>query len=226
MAASRREDEERTARTPLTRERLLREAMALADARGVGALTMRSLAEALGVTPMSLYHHVAGKEEILDGIVDLVFSSIELPVADGGWRAAMRRRAVSTREVLARHPWAVALMDSRAAPGPATLRHHDAALGVLRGAGVSVELAGHAIALLDAYVYGFVIQEAALPVDDDGTDIADLAEALVDQLPAGAYPHLVELATERVLSPGYSFAAEFDFGLDLILDGLERAAGV
>jgi AcrR family transcriptional regulator len=139
-------------RVPLSRERVLRGAVAVADAAGIGALTMRSLATELGVKPMSLYHYVACKDEILDGIVDLVFSEIELPAADGDWRSQMRRRAVSARRALRRHPWAIGLMESRANPGPATLRHHDATLGTLRTAGFSVAMTAHAYALLDSYI--------------------------------------------------------------------------
>jgi AcrR family transcriptional regulator len=137
-------------RAPLSRERVLRGAVVVADAGGIGSLTIRSLAQELGVKPMSVYHHVANKDEILDGIVDLVFSEIELPSADGDWRSEMRRRAISARRVLRRHPWAIGLMESRTTPGPATLRHHDATVGTLRGAGFSVEMTAHAYALLDS----------------------------------------------------------------------------
>src|SRR5690606_27134361 len=145
----------RTNRTPLTRDRVMEAAVAVADEGGVAAVTMRKVAERLGVEAMSLYYHVSGKDEILDGIVDRVFSEIELPGDGAGWKAAMRRRACSAREVLARHPWALGLMESRRNPGPATLRHHDRVLGILRGSGFSVELAAHAFSAIDAYVYGF-----------------------------------------------------------------------
>jgi AcrR family transcriptional regulator len=134
-----------------------------ADRAGIGALTIRSLARELGVKPMSLYHHVAGKGEILDGIVDLVFSEIDLPAPGGDWQAEMRRRAASARRALGRHRWAIGLLESRANPGPATLRHHDATIGTLRAAGFSVAATAHAYALLDSYVYGFALQEASLP---------------------------------------------------------------
>src|SRR5205809_6978122 len=119
-------------RIPLSRQRVLRAAVALADRGGVGSLSMRRLAQELGVEAMSLYHHVANKDDILDGIVDVVFSEIDLPPGDADWRAAMRQRAVSARQALRRHPWAAALMESRSTPGPANLRHHDAVLGILR----------------------------------------------------------------------------------------------
>ena len=134
----------------------------------------------------------------------------------------MRERAFSAREVLRRHPWATPLLESRTTPGPATLRHHDTVLGVLRGGGFSVELAAHAFSALDSYIYGFALQEAALPFDTP-EETAALAEEILRQLPADAYPHLAELTREHVLAPGYDYAEEFGFGLDLILDGLERA---
>jgi AcrR family transcriptional regulator len=208
-------------RAPLSRERVLRGAVAVADAGGIGSLTIRSLARQLGVKPMSVYYYVANKDEILDGIVDLVFSQIELPSADGDWRSQMRRRAISARRVLRRHPWAIGLMESRATPGPATLRHHDAIIGTLRGAGFSVEMTAHAYALLDSYIYGFALQEASLPFKGPET-VAEVTEPMMQQFPADKYPHLVEMATEYILQPGYDFGDEFEFGLNLILDGLDR----
>lgn len=205
---------------------MLEAAIALADAEGIGAVTMRSVAGALGAKPMALYHHVAGKEEILDGMVDAVFAEIDLPPQDGSWREALRHRATSAREVLARHPWAGPLMESRANPGPATLRQHDAMLGTMRRAGFTLPMAAHAYSLLDSYVYGFALQEAALPFDSP-EEVPQVAEAILAQMPADAYPHLVEMAVEHVLQPGYGYGEEFAFGLELILDGLERmlAAG-
>ena len=207
-------------RAPLSRERVLRGAVAVADAGGIGALTMRSLARELGVKPMSLYYHVAGKDEILDCIVDLVFSEIELPSPGGDWQAQIRRRAVSARRALRRHPWAIGLMESRANPGPATLRHHDATLATLREAGFSVAMTAHAYALLDSYIYGFALQEAALPFNPE--TVTEATEAIMQQF-AGQYPHLAEMATEHILRPGYDFADEFDIGLTVILDALTRS---
>ncbi|MFJ6675487.1 TetR/AcrR family transcriptional regulator [Actinosynnema sp. NPDC091369] len=204
---------------PLSRDRVLRAAVAIADAGGIGALTMRSLADALEVKPMSVYHHVANKEEILDGIVDLVFSRMELPTPGGDWRPEMVKRANSAREVLGRHPWAVGLLESRTAPGPATLRHHDATIGTLRRAGFTVALTAHAHALMDSYVYGFAVQEAALPFH--GPDSAtDVTSDIMRRFAEGEYPHLVEMATEHVLRPGFDFADEFAFGLGVILDAM------
>ncbi len=209
-------------RAPLSRERVLRGAVAIADAGGITSLTIRSLAHELGAKPMSVYYHVANKDEILDGIVDLVFGEIELPSTDGDWRSEIRRRARSAREVLRRHSWAIGLMESRTTPGPATLRHHDAVIATLRGAGFSVELTAHAYALLDSYVYGFALQEAALPFN--GPDTAgDVTVSIMQQFSTGEYPHLVEMATDYILQPGYDFGDEFEFGLNLILDGLTRS---
>ena len=209
-------------RKPVTRQRALEVAMTLADRHGLDELTMRRLAEELGVEAMSLYHHVPNKDAILDGMVDLVFGEIELPRADLDWKTALRRRMASVRAVLVRHRWALRILESRAAPGPTTLEHHDAMLGCLRRAGFSVPLAAHAYALLDSYVFGFVHTELTLPFETSEETQA-LASAIFDQLPPGAYPHLVELTREHVLQPGYSYGNEFPFGLELILDGLERA---
>jgi AcrR family transcriptional regulator len=210
-------------RRPLSRDRVLRAALEVADSGGLASLTIRSLAEALGVKPMSVYHHVANKEAILDGIVDLVFAEIDVPPGDGDWRVEMHARAASARSALRRHPWAIGLMESRTTPGPATLRHHDAVLGSLRAGGLSVELAGHAYAVLDSYLYGFAVQEAGLPFEGP-EQVADLAESIMAGFDADEYPHLTELAVEVVMQPGYDFGNEFDFGLGLVLDGLERLA--
>jgi AcrR family transcriptional regulator len=195
--------------------------MAVADAGGLARLTIRSLAAELGVRPMAVYHHVANKDEILDGIVDLVFEAIALPAQDGDWRRELRRAACSAREVLRQHPWAVTLLESRTSPGPATLRHHDVILGTFRRAGFSIEDTAHAYAVLDAFVYGFAVQEASLPFDDP-QEVPDVAAPMVERMAEGAYPHLVEFATEHVMKPGYDFGVEFEFGLDLVLDGLTR----
>jgi AcrR family transcriptional regulator len=211
-------------RPPLSRDQVLRAAVALADEGGIGALSMRKLGQVLGVEAMSLYNHVASKGDLLDGMVDVVFSEIGLPVGDVGWKPAMRQRAISAREALARHRWAIGLMESRRSPGPATLRHHDAVLGCLRGAGFSVELTAHAYSVLDSYIYGFALQEASLPFDS-AEEAPELAQEIAGQLPAGEYPHLTELAVAHVLQPGYRYGDEFEIGLELILDGLERAPG-
>ncbi|MFF9810809.1 TetR/AcrR family transcriptional regulator [Streptomyces coeruleorubidus] len=208
-----------SARTPLSRERVIRTAMAVADDKGAAALTMRAIAEPLGVEAMSLYHHVAGREDILDGMVDAVFGEIDLPPRDTDWKSALRHRADSARAVLLRHPWAVGLMDSRSQPGPATLRHHDAVIGTLRAGGFSVPMAAHAVSLIDSYLYGFVLQELSLPFRG-AAELDEVAGAILRDMPADTYPHLTELATEHVLKPGYDYAGEFAFGLSLILDAL------
>ncbi len=210
-------------RAPLSRDRVLRAAVALADQGGIGALSMRKLGQVLGVEAMSLYNHVAGKGGLLDGMIDIVFSEIGLPSGGAGWKPAMRQRAISVREVLGRHRWAIGLMESRRSPGPATLRHHDAVLGCLRGAGFSVELTAHAYALLDSYIYGFALQEASLPFGT-AEETAQVTQDIAGQFPADQYPHLTELATAHVLQPGYRHGNEFEIGLELILDALERAA--
>jgi AcrR family transcriptional regulator len=202
---------------------VLQAAVALADDSGIESLTMRKLGQALGVEAMSLYHHVANKDALLDGMVDLVFAEIELPTTGTGWKSAMRQRAISARAALRRHPWAVALMESRRTPGPANLRHHDAVIGCLRRAGFPVALAANAYSLLDAYIYGFALQEASLPFKDP-QETTEVAQEIMAAFPADAYPHLTELAVQHVLQPGYDYGDEFQFGLDLILDGLERTA--
>jgi AcrR family transcriptional regulator len=209
-------------RTPLSRERVLAAGLALADESGIGSLTMRKLGEALGVEAMSLYNHVANKDALLDGMIDIVFSEIDL-AWDADWKTAMRQRGISARQALKRHPWAIGLMESRQAPGPATLRHHDGVIGILRKGGFSVALAAHAFSALDSYIYGFAMQEAGLPFDSaDEEETAKLVEMILGQLPADQYPHLRELTVEHVLQPGYDYGKEFEFGLELVLDGLER----
>ncbi len=209
-------------RIPLTRERVLNAAVALADTSGSETLSMRKLGDALGVEAMSLYNHVANKEDLLDGMIDMVFAEIDLPTGRADWRAGMRQRAISARRVLSRHGWAIGLMESRSSPGPATLRHHDAAIGCLRDAGFSIELAAHAFSVLDSYIYGFALQERSLPFPTP-EQTADLAHDILASFPADKYPHLAELTARHVLQPGYDYGAEFEYGLDLLLDGLERA---
>jgi AcrR family transcriptional regulator len=200
---------------------VIRAALALANRDGVEALTMRRLGRELGVEAMSLYNHVANKSDMLDGMVDLVFAEIGPPPEGADWRTAMRQRAVAAREALARHRWAIGLMESRRRPGPATLRHHDAVIGCLRAAGFSVAMAAHAYSVLDSYIYGFALQQASLPFTTP-EEAAAVAEGIMQGFPADAYAHLAELTVEHVLRPGYDYADEFAFGLDLILDGLER----
>jgi AcrR family transcriptional regulator len=207
-------------RKPLSSARVLEAAVALADEAGLEGFSMRGLAQELGVVPMALYKHVANKEELLDGMVDLVFGEIELPSVDLDWRSAMRRRAISTREALKRHGWAIGMMESRH-PGPANLRNHNAVMGCLRKAGFPFEMAIHAYSVQDAYIYGFALQERDLAFEtaesagEAAQRRAETAGALED------HPYLLEIAT-KLRESGYDNAVEFAWGLDLILDGLER----
>jgi len=210
-------------RIPLSQARILGTAVAFADEGGIASLSMRKLGEALGVEAMSLYNHVANKDELLDGMVDLVFSEIDLPSGEADWKTAMRERAESARQALGRHPWAIALMSTRTSPGPSTLRHHDAVIGSLRTAGFSVSMAAHAFSAIDSYIYGFALQEATLPLGDTEEETAEVARMMMAQFPTDDYPHLTEFSVEHVLQPGYNYSDEFDFGLNLILDGVESA---
>jgi AcrR family transcriptional regulator len=206
-------------RTPLSRPRVLAAAVALADAGGLEAFSMRGLAQELGVVPMALYKHVANKDELLDGMVDIVFSEIELPSAELDWRFAMRRRAISTREALKRHTWAIGLMESRH-PGPANLRNHNAVMGCLREAGFAFEVAIHAYSVQDAYIYGFALQERDLGFETP-TSAGEAAQRRADTVEApGDYPYLAEIVA-KLSETGYDSGVEFLWGLDLILDGLE-----
>ena len=220
------------ARVPLSKERVLRAGVALAARDGIESLTMRKLADELGAGAMSLYHYVPNKEELLDGMVNIVFSEIELPSTDLDWRTAMRRRAISTRQVLNRHRWAVGLMESRVTPGPASLRLHDAVLGCLREGGFSLEMTIQAYSVQDAYIYGFALQEKNLPFDSTAESAA-VAEEQVRQFAeladerqfaalAEEFPYLAEVVAGHVAKVGYDFTAAFEYGLDLILDALER----
>ena len=207
-------------RKPLSGARVLQAAVALADEAGLGAFSMRRLAQELGVVPMALYKHVANKEELLDGMVDIVFAEIELPSGDLEWRSAMRRRAISTREALKRHSWAIGMMESRH-PGPANLRNHNAVMGCLREAGFAFETAVHAYSVQDAYIYGFALQERDLAFETPDS-AGEAAQRRRDAIGAPEdYPYLVEIAT-RLPESGYDDAVEFAWGLDLILDGLEQ----
>ena len=202
---------------------MLRAAVALADKRGAEELTMRKLAKELGVEAMSLYNHVANKDDLLDGMIDIVFSEIGVPSPGGDWKEELRRRAVSTRAVLARHPWAIGEMEGRTGHGPANLRVHNAVLGCLRAAGFSVELSVHAYSVQDAYIYGFALQESDMS-SETPEDFAAEARRQMREYDAllADYPYLVEVVGGYVAKSGYDYDAEFVFGLNVILDGLER----
>ncbi|MFF3554177.1 TetR/AcrR family transcriptional regulator C-terminal domain-containing protein [Streptomyces tsukubensis] len=209
----------RPKRAPLSRDRVIAAAVALAGEKGAAGVTMRALAGSLGVEAMSLYNHVRNRDDLLDGMVDAVFALIELPPPGAGWKRAMHDRAVSARTALLAHPWAVGLMDSRSRPGPATLRHHDAVLGALRAGGFSVRAAARAVGVIDSFVYGAVLQELSLPFaapeDRDG-----ITAALLPALSPDTHPHLVELVAAQSEGPGFDPAVEFGFGLRLILEAL------
>lgn len=203
---------------------MLETAVELADRHGLDWLSMRKLADELGVAAMTLYYYVPNKDELIDGMIDIVFGEIEPPPPELEWREAMRRRALSTREVLGRHRWAVGQMEGRTNHGPANLRLHDAVLGCLRAAGFSVEMTVHAYSVQDAYIYGFALQETDMSpetADDFAAEAQRQMDAYQDVL--ADFPHLVEVVGGHVAQSGYDYATEFLFGLDLILDGLERA---
>jgi AcrR family transcriptional regulator len=199
---------------------VLRVAVSLADTGGIEALSMRALGRQLGIEAMSLYNHVANKDDLLDGMVDLVIAEIELPTPDAEWRDAMRSRAVSARAAFTRHPWAPSLIDSRVSSGPGRLRYFDAVIGVLRRAGFTVELAARAFSLIDSYIYGFGRQSLNFASGDGGGTQA--ADAFLQALPAEEFPYLTEMALTFAANPGYDEAADFAFGLNLILDGLQQ----
>jgi AcrR family transcriptional regulator len=206
-------------RATLTREMVLRAAVELADERGIEMLSMRKLAEMLGVEAMSLYNHVANKDDLLDGMVETVIAEVDLPDATTPWKDAMRRRAVSAHAMLLRHPWASLMVVSRINVGPAMLRYLDATLGSLRSAGFSYAMADHAMSVLDSHVYGFTLLKAHFPIDED--EYAKAAGQYLPMLPAELYPHARAL-TEEVSSGRHSGVNEFTFGVDLLLDGLGR----
>ena len=207
-------------RPRLSRERVLQKAVEIADQEGIQALTMRKLAQEMGVEAMSLYHHFANKDRLLDAMIDLVFTEIVLP-PEGHWKVRIQTRAISARQALVRHRWALGLMESRTSPGPETLRHHNAVIECLRTSGFSVPAAAHAYSLLDSYIYGFALQQIHLPFTKfEAGDAA--AESIMLEVAAGAYPHLIQMAVEHVFKPGYDYAQEFEIGLKIVLDGLEK----
>jgi AcrR family transcriptional regulator len=209
-----------SSRLPLNRDRILAAAVQIADERGVGAVTMREVASRLGVVAMSLYNHVANKDEILDGMADLVAEQFDLPEDVNDWREAMRRRAVSAHEVFGRHAWAPMLFDSRESLGPSRLRYFDWVLGQLTRAGFSIDDAARAFSVLDSYIYGFGIQQFNFSADSD-VSTEEMAEAILAYIPPETYPYLHRMAS-HAMQVGYDNEADFDFGLEIILDGLER----
>lgn len=209
----------RARRTPLSRERVLDAAMRMADKGGIEALSMRKLAQALNVEAMSLYNHVANKEQMLDGLVERVVVELGLPSPDDDWRVAMRHRARSAHAVLMRHPWATMLLASRHNVGPNMLRYVDHALGCLRRAGFSYAMADHAWNTLDAYIYGFTLHKLSFPLAP--SEYATAARRLLPLIPVDRFPYLHGLSVE-VIEGRHDGLRDLDLGLDLLLDGLGR----
>jgi AcrR family transcriptional regulator len=211
-------------RPGLTRQRIVESAIENADAAGLEALTMRAVAGLLNVAPMSLYRHIANREDLIDAMIDVVFSEIVLPRGGTDWKSAMRERATSLLAALSRHRWAIGLMESRRHPGPANLRHHDAVIGKLRSAGFDLAEVAHAYSLLDSYIYGFATTNLSIPFTTT-SEMTAMAEDMFEPFPANEYPNLAEFVTDHVLQPGYDYAIEFEYGLNVILDSLDRLHG-
>lgn len=210
-------------RAGLDRPRVVAAAVELADRAGLAGASMRALATALGVEPMSLYNHVANREDLLDGMVDAVFAEIRRSGGSSPWRTELRERAVATRAALQRHPWAIGLMDSRSASGPSTLAHHDAVLGLLLGAGFTTAMSIHAVSVVDSYVYGYLLQERSLPLSDTKGP-RDMAAEFGLTLAATHYPNIAKVAAAHAVDAAGTESpldAEFSFGLELILNALE-----
>jgi AcrR family transcriptional regulator len=214
-------DPDSKARAGLDRERLLVVAVGLADHAGIAALSMRKLGRALRVEAMSLYNHIANRDDLLDGMVDLVFGEISLPPSGEEWKSALRVWGLSAREVLSHHPWAIGLVASWSRPSPATLRHYDAVIRCLREAGFSIVMAEHAIAVLNSYVFGFALLEASLLLKSL-EEVVEVTEGSLRPLPFDAYSHMTEMSIHRMAPPGHDRVDEFTFGLELVLDGLAR----
>ncbi len=208
-------------RPTLTTDLVIEAAVRVADAGGLAQVSMRNVGTELGVEAMSLYHHVANKEALVDELANWVFAQIELPTPGAKWRTALAARQASARATIAAHPWALGIMESRRNPGEALLLHHEAVLACLRTNGFSVTLAAHAYSVLDAYVYGFVLTELNLPFAD-GESAEDFVDEIGHLLPVDQFPHMNEFIHEQVRGRDYSLGTEFDYGLELILDGLER----
>jgi AcrR family transcriptional regulator len=217
-------------RAPLSRERVLRRAVALADEGGVDALSMRRIAQTLGVVPMALYKHVANKNELLDGVIDVVVGEIDPPASGTGWKTAVRLRVLSARRMLLRHPWAAGVIESRAkartTPTPVLLEYLDSMIGIFRAGGFSIDLVHHAMHVMGSRLLGF-----SQELFEDKSDAEPDPDAVPPEEMAARYPHVVELAMavlhdpESVVGKGCDDQAEFEFALDLMLDGLERLRG-
>ena len=208
-------------RSRLNKDVIVEKAVGLADRIGLGALTIRRLADTLDTAPMTLYHHITSKEKLVDSMVDRVFNEIADPPEDQQWRSAIRTRCLSARKALNRHWWAASIMESRTTPGRANLRHHNSVIGCFRRAGFSVALTSRAYAVLDSYVYGFAFEEATLP--GPAQELVEATTDIIADLHLDEYPYMAEMAREHILQPGYSFGDYFEFGLDLLLEGLENS---
>jgi AcrR family transcriptional regulator len=209
-------------RPALNRQRVVQAAIQHADSAGLDALTMRQVAGMLEVAPMSLYRHISSRDDLIDAMIDVLFSEIALPLGSAHWKTAMRDRALSLRDLLARHRWAIGLMESRRRPGPSNLRHHDAVIGKLRSAGFDIAMVAHAYSLLDGYIYGYALTKMNIPFETTDEKTA-MAQDMFEPFPANDYPNLAEFVTDHVMKPGYDYGEEFEYGLDLILSGLEQA---
>ncbi len=207
----------------LTTEKIINKAIEIADVSGIEPLSMRFLAKELGATPMSLYRYVSNREDMLDKMVDIIFGEIDFPTIGNEWRAELRKRAISARAVLLSHKWALGLLDSRQNPGLSTLAHHNAVIGTLREGGFSIALTTQAMTILDAYIYGFILQELSLPTEEDG-QFGEVGEAIVEALDSAQFPYLGELAAAQLAS-GLDFDNLFEVGLDIVLEGLTAYLG-
>ena len=210
-----------TAPIPLSRERVLRAALALADEGGIESLTMRRLGQELGVEAMSLYNHVANKDDIVDGILELVLGEIEVPSGEADWKTEIRRTAISSHEVFLRHRWACSLMMHRPNASAGRMPWMEAVLRTLREAGFSADMTHHAYHALDSHITGFTLWQVNMPFETKA-ELVDMAEGFLSQIPADEYPYVIEHAEQHLAPSSPDGATEFEFGLDLILDGLER----
>jgi hypothetical protein len=208
-------------RPKLSRGIILQTAVTIADQEGIHALTMRKLAQELKVEAMSIYHHIANKNTLQDGMINQVFSEIELPSPTDNWKKALRNRAISAHQTLLKHPWAIGLMESGTTPGAATMQHHNAVLGCLRENGFSLVATAHAYSVLDCYIYGFVLTQINLPFKN-AEDAKDVAATMMAQMPTNEFPYLQEITIQHALQPGYEYVQEYYIGLDLILDAIEK----
>jgi AcrR family transcriptional regulator len=206
-------------RSPLTKDRVLKAALRLADEGGIESLSMRKLGQELGVEAMSLYNHVANKDEVLDGIVEAVVGEVELPPEGTDWKEALRQNAIATHEALMRHPWSASLWWRRA-EGPDRIRRSEFMLRTLREAGFSEDLTYHGYHVLVGHILGFTLQAQSFPIETK-EELAEMAAKFLEDFPVDEYPYMAEHIRQHV-EPGVSDERAFEFGLDLILDGLER----